>query len=200
MRKMMLAVLAAAGMMATGCLGLSQDAPDITRHYVKLSGAEAATPVQRGAALLEVRPFTAAPGFGGKSFVILREGGVTEEDFYNQFYAAPAEMLQTAASEFFAASPAVSAVLPPRSQARPTHLLEGHILELLADFRDAPTARLAVRFAVLDAQASPPAILLTRTVRVQEPMASKNPGAFAQATERAFERALQDLENRFPTE
>jgi len=161
---------------------------DVTR-----SGAPAAAPVP-GDVLLQVPPFEVDRAFATKSLVYRVEASRYEPDFYRQFLVSPGVMMMEETRDWLASSGLFTQVFSADTRLEATHILEGNITDLYADFTTpaAPQAVLEIRF-LLQAQTGTPARgLLTGTYRAVSPIGERT----AEAVVEAFSRTLAEILSR----
>ena len=131
---------------------------------------------------LEISPFTASDAYRKVEFVYRTTDTSWETDFYNIFLLPPAVQITEEVRAAVAASGRLGQVVRRGSAVEPTHVLEGHVRALYADFRDrtAPKAVLALELTLLDLRGEAPQILSHRVYEHAVPVA----GASGQAAAR----------------
>ena len=86
--------------------------------------------------ILDVKNFGIDTTFSTKSLVYRKGQSEYETDFYNQFLVKPDDMITEKTRSWLAESGLFKWVLEPGSYTDATHMLEGNIIALYADFRD----------------------------------------------------------------
>lgn len=132
-----------------------------------------------------------APPFDGRGFVYRREGQRFESDFYNEFAAAPAELLGQATATWLRRSGHFSAVIESRLAGGADLRIDTAVSALYVDFTgEGPAAVLAVRWRITEEGRA------TREVSRDErvPLQARTPAGAAQAIQEALARALAGLE------
>lgn len=132
-----------------------------------------------------------APPFDGRGFVYRREGQRFESDFYNEFAAAPAELLGQATATWLRRSGLFAAVIESRLAGGADLRIDTAVSALYVDFTDeGPAAVLAVRWRITEEGRA------TREVSRDErvPLQARTPAGAAQAIQEALARALAGLE------
>ena len=153
------------------------------------------------AAVLRVRPFTAASPFDDRNF-FYRVGGLQfEEDFYSEFLVTPRLLVTDQTRRWLSQAQRFRAVLEAGSKADSTHSLEGNITALYADFRE-PTASKAVleiRFLLLKDSLASPEIQHDRIYRQEIPLENRQPATLAIGWSKALAQILAALETDLAT-
>jgi cholesterol transport system auxiliary component len=108
----------------------------------------------------------------------------------NQWAETPPQMLQPLLVRTLEATGAFHAVVRPAGTGTATLALRTDITELLQDFtRDTPVLRLGLRVRLSDERTR--AVLATREIAIDEPMALKSPDAGVAAANAALAKALR---------
>jgi ABC-type uncharacterized transport system auxiliary subunit len=159
-RRMLL--LAALALIPLGCL--SKSYPERQRFVLdagrsELPAVEAAAAAQAvkgrsqepGAGSLRVGQIRVSPLFERKRFVYRTGESTLEEDFYNEFYAPPAQILREATFDWMSTSPLFQVVVEDAPYAAADWLLEGRVERLYADLRSeiAPQSVMVIEFSLL---------------------------------------------------
>jgi len=183
----------ALGLLA-GCVNLQRDYP-VRKLYVLDVKQESPTAPPEDGPVIQVRFFKRSPGFAKSEFVY-RTGETTyESDFYNSFYSLPSNQIRTQMVRWLKDSGHVRTVIDPASRYRPTHVVEGNVVELYGDFRDeaAPRAVIEIDFLVLDIRSSEPRIAFSNSYREEVPI----PGPSASALVKGWEEGLKTILTSF---
>ena len=146
--------------------------------------------------VLAVRPFSIAPAFQGKGLVYRTDEGQYESDFYNEYFVSPSAMMTDQTRDWLSESGVFAEVLLPVSSVKPTHILEGHIKQIVADVRDKgnPQAVLELSFFLLEQDRHDRKIVFHKTYLVTHPLEGKTASACIVAMNQCLSQILGDLE------
>jgi cholesterol transport system auxiliary component len=169
--------------------------------YALEARRSAATRQADDAATLRVPPLSLAAPFEGRNFVYRNSDLNYESDFYHEFLVAPSALLTEQVRQWLQASGLFRAVLGPSSKEDATHRLEGHVIELYADFRvkTAPKSTLAIHFLLTRDHTPYREILLQKTYRQEIPADERRAEGLARAWNKALEQILTALEQDLET-
>lgn len=188
--------LLAAALALSACAGpLSRPYPE-KRLYVLEAKRAGASPAPARPRSLLLRAVTAAPGAEGRGLVTRLPGNVQQTDFWNEFFAPPADMVHDAIRRWLADSGLFTAVLDPGSRGRADLALEARLVALFGDGTDprAPAARLHLQTLLFGLDRDPPRILARGDYDRRVPVASLAPEVVAPALSQALALVLADLE------
>ena len=182
---------------AAGLAACSFTRPPVERATYDLAPARGAAPgASAKSVALKVKPFRTAPPYDGREFLYRKSDGQLVADFYNGFAAGPGELVTTATTEWLKGSGLFGAVLEPGISADAAYALEGAVLAIYGDLREAkrPAAVLDVQVYVVRAGPEGRELVLDRrfTERVDLPDAA--PEALAKGYNEALARILGRLE------
>lgn len=149
----------------------------------------------RGKVVL-VRDVQSTAGTESRSLVTRLPGGQQRSDFWNEFFAPPAAMVDDAMRRWLTDSGAASAVLAPGSRARADIAIEATLTALFGDGTDAaaPRARVGLAVLFLGVDRDPPRILGQVTIEEAAPIASLAPEVVAAGLNTALGNALARVE------
>lgn len=188
------ALLAAAAL--AGCGNpLSRPYPEKRLYVLEARRAGTLPAPARGRTLL-VRTVTASPGMEGRGLVTRRPGNVQHSDFWNEFFAAPAAMVQDAMRQWLSEAGLFAAVLDQGSAGRADLALEAVLVAALGDGTDpaAPAARLHLQTLLLGLDRTPPRIIARGDYDRRVTLPSLAPEAVAPGLSQALAVVLADLE------
>jgi ABC-type uncharacterized transport system auxiliary subunit len=153
--------------------------------------AAAAKPVA-----VKVRPMRAVPLYERKEFVYRVDGERVASDFYNEFAEAPESMLTSALTAWLKDARLFASVVEPGVPVDAPYALDGSIVALHGDLRDAakPAAEVAVQFYLVRQRGSGPELVYDRVLRSRVDVASGNPRALAAGYNQALAQILGELE------
>jgi ABC-type uncharacterized transport system auxiliary subunit len=187
-------LLAAA--LAAGLAACSFTRPPVERATFDLTPVRTAPAAGApNAAVLKVRPFRVAAPYDGREFLYRKADGQLVADFYHGFAAGPGELVTAATADWLKTSGRFRAVIDPGITADAPYALEGAVLALYADLRDAqrPAAVLDVQVYLVRA-ASGREIALDRRYSERVALANTTPATFAQGFNEALANVLARLE------
>jgi uncharacterized lipoprotein YmbA len=179
---------------ASACVNLNKSYPE-KRSFVLDVPAEQRAAAQDARTVLKINKLRVAPLSAGRAMVY-RTGDVQyENDFYNEWFAAPGVLVTQQLQDWLARSGRYQLVLTGTSQVEPGQILEGTITEFHGDFRqrEAPRAVLALDLHLLDGQREG-RLLFHRLYHQEVPLQDRSPVALAQGLSQGLRAILGDLE------
>lgn len=181
--------------LAVPACSLKKRPPDIL-YYVLETERAPRTNGSTGTTILGVREFQVAPMFERSGFVYRKSEVRYESDFYHQFLIPPAKQLTVAARTWFSGSNLFSQVVDSVSTAGLTHLLEGRVNALYADYRDrkSPRAVLEIDFLVVADPLGSPRLMFHRDYRESIPFESGDTESMVTAWSGGLKNILAGLE------
>jgi cholesterol transport system auxiliary component len=146
--------------------------------------------------VLAVRPFSIAPAFQGKGIVYRTDEDQYVSDFYNEYFVSPSAMMTDQTRDWLSESGVCAEVLLPVSSVEPTHILEGHIKQIIADDRDKanPQAVLELSFFLLEQHKHDRTIRFQKTYSATQPLDGKTASACIAALNQCLSEILGNLE------
>lgn len=187
-------LVAVALILAPGC-SLKKAYPAKSTFALEATRGEKAAR-NSSAAVLRVRPFTAAAPFDERVFRH-RVGDLRfESDFYSEFLFSPRALIGDQTRQWLQRAGLFRAVLEPASRAEATHSLEGSVTALYADYRDvaAPKAVMEIRFLLLKDLSAFPEIVLDKTYRQEVSLENRQPTTLAAGWSKGLAQILTALE------
>jgi len=147
--------------------------------------------------ILAVQPFSIAPAFANKGIVLRTGGNQYESDFYNEYFISPAPMMTEQTRRWLSESGLFAQVLLPVSSVEPTHVLEGHIQQIVLDSSDldAPRAELKIAFFLLEQHKRDRTVRIQQTYSVSHAMESGSMQDYMAAQSRCLRDILAKLES-----
>jgi ABC-type uncharacterized transport system auxiliary subunit len=194
------AVIAIALAAALAACSLTRAPPE--RATYDLAPARGAAPAAAPkAAAVKVRPFRTAAPYEGREFLYRRADGQLVADFYNGFAAGPGELVTAAAAGWLRDSGLFYAVLEPGITADAPYALEGAVLAVYGDLRDAkrPAAVLDLQVYLVRAGSSGRELVLDRRYSERVDVPDATAAALARGYSEALARALARLERDLGT-
>jgi len=201
MKKVCVLAVAGALVLLAGCVSLQRDYP-VRRYYVLEVKPESVRALLDEGPIVQVQFFRASPGYETAEFVYRTGESTFEPDFYNIFFTLPAEQIRARVSEWLADSGRVQAVVDRASRLRPTHTLEGNLVEMYGDFRDRddPRAVIAVDILLVDVRPIEPRIVFSRSYREEVPIPESTANALITGWEGGLRKIFTAMEKDFPAE
>lgn len=146
--------------------------------------------------VLAVRPFSIAPAFQGKGLVYRTDEDQYESDFYNEYFVSPSAMMTDQTRDWLSESGVFAEVLLPVSSVEPTHILEGHIKQIVADVRDKANkqAVLELSFFLLEQHNHNRTIRFQKTYSATQSLEGKTASACITALNQCLSEILGNLE------
>jgi cholesterol transport system auxiliary component len=176
---------------------LNRPAPERRFYNIAVSRPETAAP-SPDKTVLKVRPMQISPAYQGKDMVYRRDDTRFEADYYNSFFVQPASNLSQQVEQWIGSSGIFGNVVDSTSQVQDTHLLEGMVNELYADFRDRanPKAVLEMQFFLLKNRNESYSVAFSRSYRREAPFPPgfTDAGGLTAAYGQALTAILHDLE------
>ncbi len=128
-----------------------------------------------------LRTVTAASSVEGCSLVTRLQGNVQQTDFWNEFFAPPADMVHDAMQRWLADSGLCMAFLDPRGRSPADLVLEARLIALLGDETGprAPAARIYLQTLLLDLDRVPKRMLARGDDNRRVPNSSLTPEVLA---------------------
>ena len=182
--------------LVTGCFG----GTTATATY-KYYALEYPPPQMEGKAtpdaVIRAERFTAAPDFVGREMVYRSQPFVRDTYRYHRWASAPADMVQGLLLRDLRQAGIFRAVLPPDDMGEARYILYGHVEEFLQ--WEEKNASLIVNITLVDTKGSGSGnVLMQKTYRLTEPLASRGPQEAAKGMSTAMARLssafLKDLQ------
>ncbi len=150
----------------------------------------------RGNAILEIRRFSTDAEFAN-SGLVYRTGEFTyETDFYHEFLISPALMITERTRNWLSLSGLFDQVLVAGSRLEPTYTLEGNIVALYGDLRDAaaPVAVMELRCFLIADKDPAQAVIFARNYKSVKPLQADSTEALVEALDACLVEILTNLE------
>jgi len=144
--------------------------------------------------ILDVQIFSIDTTFSTKSLVYRKGQSEYETDFYNQFLVRPEDMITEKTRSWLSESGLFKWVLEPGGYTDATHMLEGNVIALYADFRDelSPKATIKIRFFLV--KLSGKSVVFGKTYEKVSEVGDRTAESLIEAYENCLENILSDLE------
>ncbi len=182
----------------TGCVnvGLKKAYPDI-RTYSLDAGSQQHTTAAGAPVSIRINPFSAVPNFGDR-YLTYRTGGTSyEQDFYNQFMASPAKIIEAQISDWMKESPLVSFVIPADSEDTPAYVIEGKLADLSGDYRNVAEAKAVLKIQLTVGSPDPknPKVLFQKMYASEIPIGQPSPKLLTEGWSQGLGRIMAEFEN-----
>ncbi len=181
-------------LLLAGCIQLERQSPK--KNFFSIEATRPGTPAAEPLFdELRLEELNVAPAYAGKAFVYRTGTLQYEEDYYNRFFAAPAELLSAATARWLRASGLFAAVYDRPAPVEPAWHLSASVAAMYGDFSKRPAAAvLEISFQLLDDRQTDNRIVLHRTYRHETPLDGKAPADLAAGWSAALAQILGDLE------
>jgi ABC-type uncharacterized transport system auxiliary subunit len=155
-------------------IGPESTYPDEQRRFALSADRPGAAKAGSGDTILKVREFSISRRFEAREFVHRASGDEWVSDFYNVFFMAPSENLTEQAREWIAASGLFGRTVGVGSLIEGTHMLEGNVAALYADYRKPGAFRavMEIQLLLLDLREAPATVVAQGTYRKTVPLRS----------------------------
>lgn len=182
---------------------LSYGCPSVNKTYPERNFFlfEISNPPQNMAQIsgtsVDVFRFTISPTSDGRQFIYRVTDQEYKEDFYNQFFRPPDNLMTEVVREWLNQSGLFENVLQPSSQALAEYIIEGNVIELYGDYRNPSAASAVMTIQLFLLRISPdgsdPSILMSKTYTSTIPIGAASPSALMNGWNRAFENILGEF-------
>jgi len=181
-----------------GCVSLKKKFPDIKTYDLNIERAEKESPAS-SAVTVQLNPFSAATELNRRFFVYRTGANHYEEDFYNQTFIPPANMVTENVSSWLSASPLVRYVLDEAVGEDSLFTIDGKLLELYGDYRDekSPKAQLALTLTVREISGKKTSTRFQKTYSQAVSMERISAASLVEGWNAALEQVLKEFESDF---
>lgn len=177
-----------------GCVGaLKSDYPERRFYTLAAERSGASAPAAKDG-VLRVRRFTASKVSESSELVTRKGEAEYETDFYNAFFVPPATQITEQTHRWLGSSGLFSAVVGTGSSLPETHVLEGNLIALYEDRRQAALAVLEIQFMLVGISTEPSAVLFQKTYREAAAVTESGPEGVVRGWNGALGRILAALE------
>lgn len=185
-------------LMSGGCVNLKKKFPDIKTYDLNIERTEKESPAA-SAVTVQLNAFSAATELNRRFFVYRTGDNHYEEDFYNQTFIPPADMVTENVNSWLSASPLVRYVLDEALGEDPVFTVEGKLLELYGDYRDekSPKAQLALKLTVREVSGKKTSTRFQKTYSQAVSMERISAAGLVEGWKAALEQVLQEFESDF---
>jgi len=183
-------------LLLSGCsmlkLGSSYD-----KHFFVLEADHQEKPAASdGKEILIVRKLTIDSSFKFKGLIYRNAEHEYKTDFYNEFLVPPASMITEQTRNWLSQSGLFRTVLESASYMEATYALEGNILSLYGDYRNAasPKAVMEISFFLIGTASSEPSIALAEKYKAAIDLQGEETEDLIKAFDACLEQILAELE------
>ncbi len=189
-----------AGLPFAGCTTVLDKPFPEKRSFVLAARRPQHAPAPTNGLVLGIRRFRVSAGYDGRGLVTSNDPLTVHQDFYNEFFAAPGNLLEDLVGTWIDDAGLFQQVAPALGLSLPTHALEGTLSRLLGDYGGGSgQARLDLQLAVIDLHRGDGAIIAQGDYRRSEPLPDRTPDALVAGWDRALVAILTDFEAKLRT-
>ncbi|MBU0714626.1 MAG: hypothetical protein KJ964_04655 [Verrucomicrobia bacterium] len=180
-----------------GCVNLTRESLPRQLYALNIETAPVPEHVMIPGSVLKVRAFQEMPRYHGREFVYRLSNVRYQTDYYNLFLVSPGALLAEETGQWLAQCGLFERVIAASSRVRATHLLEGTVVLMEGDFRNAgaPTAALGVFLTLIDQTANPSAIVFQKHYAQFVALSDTAPGTLVEGWNKALQTVLTDFEH-----
>ena len=179
----------------SGCLKIQKEYPEKNQFVLEV----ARPPGERSTGsknVLQVNEFQVVEPYQGKGFKYRRGELSLESDFYNEFFAAPGQMISEGLRKWLDDSGLFKLVVSRPGQILPTHFLEGTVESLYGDYRSNPTkAVLEIELVLTKEEKGTAQIVFKKKYREEQPAQSQSAKDLVQAWNEGLQKIVQQFES-----
>ncbi|WP_144299678.1 ABC-type transport auxiliary lipoprotein family protein [Elioraea rosea] len=187
-------LLAAPAILAACSNPLTQPFPDKKLFVLDVRRPQRLPANPRGRVLV-LRTIAAAPGAELRGIATRLEGGQVRTDFWNEFFAPPASLVQDQLRTWLADAGIFSAVVDQGTRTTPGLALEGVLNGLFAEgAATPPTARAQMQMLLLGLDRSPPRVVAQGEYDRRAQIASLEPAAIVAGFNVALAAIFSEIE------
>lgn len=191
--------LLALSLILAACVKLDRPATD--KHFYNITPVRSGEPNSpSGDIVLKVRRMSVSELYSTRELVYQMHGGRMESDFYNLFFATPANNLTLELRKWLAASGQFAHIIEPGSMVVPSLTLEGVVNSLYGDYSDdTPEAVVAMQFFLVDESTANNDIVFSGTYQQRIPLDAPDPADLVQAMTKGVQTIFRQLEQDLAT-
>lgn len=180
---------------ALSACGLSRPSVQPASYFLSVTRGAAEANAPKPVAL-RVRPLRAAPMYERKDFIYRIDGERVVSDFYSEFAESPDAMITAALTSWLKDARLFKSVIEPGVAVDAPYALDGTIVALFGDFRDAgkPAAVLGIQFYLVRSSAQGREVVLDSALQERVEVSARTPEALVQGYNDALKRILVALE------
>jgi len=179
-----------------GCVDLNREYLPRQLYALNIETVPAPERVMIPGTVLKVRAFQEMPRYHGREFVYRLSNVRYQTDYYNLFLVLPGALLAEETGQWLAQCRLFERVIAASSRVRATHLLEGTVVLMEGDFRNAgaPNAALGVSLTLIDQTANPPTIVFQKHYAQLVALSNTAPATLVGGWNKALQTVLTDFE------
>lgn len=189
------ALLLLATMFTAGCGGLRPEPPRKEYHVISAERRIRSLAPRIGEVLL-LEPVRISPAFEDESFVYRRSATRYESDFYREFFAPPARLVEQSIAQWLRTAGSFGQVTDLSSRLTPDHSMTVNVVEIYGDYSgEKPFAVLTLQVALYQETPAGPVLMHSGTWHGREEV-TEAPGSedLVAAWNRALGQILMQLE------
>jgi cholesterol transport system auxiliary component len=192
-RPIRLATLALAALFLNSCASLDRPSPD-KQYFVLEVERPANAPAAVGGPTLGVEKLRISPTYEGQAMVYRASTTRVQSDFYNVFFAPPADQITDNLRQWLSGNGVFSNVVPGSSALTTDYTLEGSITSLYGDFIKSPAAVIEVEFFLLDAAGGNNRVVFHKKYTQRQPTNGQGASALIQGWNAALTAIFTELD------
>ena len=180
--------------MTAGCFTMERPFP--AKQYYMLDVVRPASPPSAAGRVVEIGSVSVAAQYEGKAFVHYHGDGVYASDFYNGFFVSPNAMFTEILRRWATGSGLFRHVVDFSSYVEASHILEGKVVCLYADYssKSDSSAVLGMEVVLVETGTdSPRNVIFSKLYRFEIPLKGTGPRALVEGWNTALEQLLTAL-------
>ncbi len=169
---------------------------DKQRQYVLAARRVSAAPRSPGKGVLKVRRFSISSPFETREFVHRKTNSEYASDYYNRFFAPPADLIAEETHQWLGASGVFANVIESFSSADYDFMLEGDVKAVYGDYRrqSDPNAVMEIKFVLIDEHLKRDVVIFSMKYRSVQPAGEKTGPALVEGFNACLAEILTNLE------
>jgi ABC-type uncharacterized transport system auxiliary subunit len=183
----------------SGCISsLKKSYPKIDSYSLQIEEFEH-PPFEGKPVSVQINKLVASPAIDGK-FLMYRTGETAyESDFYNQWLAAPVQILQDNLQNGLSKSPLIEYVTEPFQDLKADYAVDGKLTQLFGDYRDEkkPQAVMSLELTLSDIRKGAPKFVAQKTYQKAVPLDRISTELLVAGWNQGLKDIVQDFEKDF---
>ncbi len=169
---------------------------DKQHQYMLAARRVSAAPRSPGKGVLKVRRFSISSPFETREFVYRKTNSEYASDFYNRFFAPPADLIAEETQQWLGASGVFANVIDSFSGADYDYMLEGDVKAVYGDYRrqSDPNAVMEIKFVLIDEHLTRDIVIFNMKYRSVQPTGDKTGPAMVEGFNACLAEILTNLE------
>lgn len=169
---------------------------DKQHQYMLAARRVSAAPRSPGKGVLKVRRFSISSPFETREFVYRKTKSEYTSDYYDRFFAPPADLIAEETHQWLEASGVFANVIESFSSADYDFMLEGNVKAVYGDYRGQsdPNAVMEIKFLLIDEHLKRDAVIFNMKYRSVQPTGDKTTPALVEGFNACLVEILTNLE------